>query len=59
MIRHHQGALVMADYAVRYAVLPQTHSLAARIAFDQSQEITRLSQILLSRGVDPSLPPPG
>lgn len=50
MIRHHQGALPMAETAARLAAVPQTQAFAQQIAFEQSEEIQRMAAFLAQRG---------
>lgn len=57
MLRHHQGGVLMSDYASRHAALPAVRALAARMSFDQQQENQILARLLLAHGVDPAEPP--
>jgi len=50
MIWHHQTALPMARFAGANARVAQVHNLAAEIAFEQSGELERMTQLLLARG---------
>lgn len=52
MRRHHAAGIAMAQAAARDAMVPQVRSLAAKIAFDQQQETSLMTQ-LLSRRVRP------
>lgn len=46
MIRHHQGALPMARFAVGNARIPEVRALAAQIIFDQTAEMDRMAKLL-------------
>jgi uncharacterized protein (DUF305 family) len=46
MIKHHQGAVEMADYASRYASTPQIQYFAAAISFHQQEEIRGMTKLL-------------
>lgn len=59
MIRHHQGALVMARPALEAGVLAQVGLLARQITATQRGEITTLSALLRRRAQTPLSPPPG
>ncbi|MCD0170139.1 DUF305 domain-containing protein [Deinococcus sp. 23YEL01] len=59
MIRHHQGALIMARPALEAGVLPQVGLLARQITGTQRGEITTLSALLRRRAQTPLPPPPG
>lgn len=50
MIPHHQGALEMAEVAMRDAETPQVRSLAASILQSQSAELKVLKSMLADRG---------
>src|SRR3546814_1278967 len=41
MIRHHQGALPMAEFAAAHAETPAVRSFAARVVYEQGLEIVR------------------
>lgn len=58
MIRHHQGGLPMAEYAIDHATQPQVVTLAKSMYAAQSSEIVTMEQMLRSLGGSP-LPPPG
>jgi uncharacterized protein (DUF305 family) len=49
MLRHHSGALPMAQFAAEYATAPVVRALAGQIAFDQAGEIQRLQQLSSAR----------
>jgi uncharacterized protein (DUF305 family) len=57
MIRHHQGGLDMAQYAVAHAEVPAVRNLARSMADTQTAETTTMSRMLAARGGTP-LPPP-
>ncbi len=57
MIRHHQGGLPMAQYAIDHASEPQVATMAKSIYAAQSSEIVQMEQLLRSLGGTP-LPPP-
>jgi uncharacterized protein (DUF305 family) len=57
MLRHHQGALGMLQYAADHAAVPQLRNLAAQMLKAQNAEIGYLTQLLAQRGGQP-LPPP-
>jgi uncharacterized protein (DUF305 family) len=46
MIRHHQGAVEMADDASRHASNPQVRDFAAAISFQQKEEIRGMTKLL-------------
>jgi uncharacterized protein (DUF305 family) len=58
MLRHHQGAVPMAEYAADHVAVPQVKSFAQRIAFGQTEEIQRLTTLLGQHGAMPLAPPP-
>lgn len=57
MIRHHQGGVIMASFAMRNAEESYVRELARRMYDGQSVEITQMLQLLRSRGANP-LPAP-
>ena len=57
MIRHHQGGLKMAQYAVAHAQEPAVRTLARSIADTQTAEVSTMVQLLTARGGTP-LPAP-
>jgi uncharacterized protein (DUF305 family) len=57
MIRHHQGGLAMAQYAMKHADVPAVRTLARSIAETQTAETTTMARMLSARGGTP-LPPP-
>lgn len=57
MVRHHQGGLDMAQYAVDHARLGYVRQLASRMVANQSNEIGQMKRMLGARGASP-LPPP-
>jgi uncharacterized protein (DUF305 family) len=57
MLRHHQGAVGMLQYAADHAAVPQLRNLAAQMLTAQTAEIDYLTQLLGQRGGQP-LPPP-
>ena len=48
MLRHHQGALPMARFAIDNAGIPAVRSLAAEIVFEQSGELASMALLLRS-----------
>jgi uncharacterized protein (DUF305 family) len=57
MLRHHQGAVGMLQYAADHAAVPQLRNLAAQMLTAQTAEAQTLQQLLAQRGGVP-LPPP-
>jgi len=57
MLRHHEGAVGMLQYAADHAAVPQLRNLAAQMLKAQTSEIDYLTQLLTQRGGQP-LPPP-
>ena len=57
MIRHHQGGLEMAEYAVDHSGVPAVRDLAQAIARAQSAETRTMAALLTARGGTP-LPAP-
>lgn len=57
MIHHHQGGVMMAEYAREHAAEPYVVRLATAMYSLQSQEITQMEQLLRQLGGTP-LPPP-
>lgn len=57
MIRHHQGGVMMAQYAMRHATEPYVRQLATNMYTVQTDEIVQMEQILRQLGGSP-LPPP-
>ena len=57
MIRHHQGGLPMAQYALTHATQPYIQNVAQKMITVQSNEIVEMEQLLRQLGGTP-LPPP-
>lgn len=57
MIRHHQGGLSMAQYAVMHSTKSYVRTMAQSIYTAQSDEIVQMEQLLRGLGGSP-LPPP-
>lgn len=57
MIRHHQGGIPMAQYAVDHAGQPVVRDLAEAMVKAQSAEVISMERLLRDRGATP-LPPP-
>jgi uncharacterized protein (DUF305 family) len=57
MIHHHQGGVLMAQYAAQHASEPYVRQLAARMYTNQTNEIVQMEQLLRQLGGAP-LPPP-
>jgi uncharacterized protein (DUF305 family) len=57
MLRHHQGAVGMLQYAAAHAAVPQLRNLATQMLTSQTAEAEYLQQLLTQRGGQP-LPPP-
>jgi uncharacterized protein (DUF305 family) len=57
MIRHHQGGLPMAQYAVEHAGKDYVRTLAQKMVTAQTAEVVSMEQMLRERGGEP-LPPP-
>ena len=57
MMRHHQGGLEMAEYAVAHAETPVVRTLAQAVAESQTAETTLMADMLAARGGTP-LPAP-
>ena len=57
MIRHHQGALPMAQYAAEHAKEPYVRNLAQKMTQGQSNQIVEMEQLLRQLGGSP-LPAP-
>jgi uncharacterized protein (DUF305 family) len=57
MLRHHQGAVPMAQYAVQHAGVGFVRDLAQKMVTSQSYEVTQMIKMLADRGANP-LPPP-
>jgi uncharacterized protein (DUF305 family) len=53
MIRHHQGGLPMAQYAVQHASEPYVRTLAGQVISAQTSEIVQMEQLLRQRGGTP------
>ena len=58
MIRHHQGGIVMAQYAAEHAAKPYVVSLAQNMYNTQTAEIVQMEQQLRRLGGSPLAPPP-
>jgi uncharacterized protein (DUF305 family) len=57
MIHHHQGGIVMAQYAAQHATEPYVRDLAESMYVAQTNEIVTMEQLLRQLGAAP-LPPP-
>lgn len=57
MIRHHQGGLEMAQYAVQHASEPYVRDMAESMLNSQNSEIIEMEQILRTLGGHPLAPP--
>jgi uncharacterized protein (DUF305 family) len=57
MLRHHQGAVPMAQYAVLHAGVGFVRDLAQKMVTAQSAEVTQMTKMLADRGATP-LPAP-
>jgi uncharacterized protein (DUF305 family) len=57
MLRHHQGALPMAQYAADHASQGYVRDLGSKMVTGQSAEVTLMTQMLAERGATP-LPGP-
>lgn len=57
MLRHHQGAVPMAQYAVQHAGVGYVRDLAQKMVTSQSYEVTQMTKMLTERGATP-LPAP-
>lgn len=57
MIRHHQGGIPMAEYAVEHAAQPVVRDLADKMVKAQSAEVISMEKLLRQLGGTP-LPPP-
>jgi uncharacterized protein (DUF305 family) len=57
MIRHHQGGLPMAEYALAHGQTAEVKSLALAVINSQQSEIVYMEQLLRKLGAEP-LPPP-
>ena len=53
MIRHHEGGLPMAQYAVAHASESYVRTLAQKIVTAQAAEVTTMEQLLAARGATP------
>lgn len=49
MMRHHQGGVLMADYAAAHAISPQVKAFARRMAVEQSKENQLMAAFLNQR----------
>jgi len=49
MVRHHEGAVEMARFVLEHGADPRVNELATGIVAEQSAEIARLEQLLVSR----------
>jgi uncharacterized protein (DUF305 family) len=59
MIRHHRGAVPMAEAAARQADSPQVAGLAERMSAGQQSEIDAMQDMLRARGLAPEPDPSG
>jgi uncharacterized protein (DUF305 family) len=59
MIRHHQGALMMAAPALATGVRPEVRALAQQIERSQGAEIKAMTGLLKQRGAEPLPAPQG
>ncbi|MCW2679597.1 MAG: hypothetical protein JWM62_998 [Frankiales bacterium] len=57
MVRHHQGAVPMAEYAVEHATSPEVVRLARAMAQGQASEIEAMQAMLSARGLAPEAVP--
>ena len=57
MLRHHQGAVPMAQYAIQHAGVGYVRDLAQKMVTSQTQEVTQMIKMLAERGATP-LPAP-
>ncbi|HZZ97447.1 MAG TPA: DUF305 domain-containing protein [Jatrophihabitantaceae bacterium] len=57
MIHHHQGGVLMAQYAAQHAVEPYVRTIAAKMYVNQTNEIVEMERLLRQLGGAP-LPPP-
>jgi uncharacterized protein (DUF305 family) len=57
MIRHHQGGLPMARYALAHAAEPHVRDLAQSMVNSQTAEIIEMEQLLRQLGGHPLAPP--
>jgi uncharacterized protein (DUF305 family) len=57
MLRHHQGAVPMAQYAAEHASVGYVRDLAQKMITGQSAEVELMTQMLAKRGALP-LPAP-
>lgn len=53
MLRHHQAATPMIDFAAQYAPRPPVRQFAQRIAEEQRAESAQLARLLAERGASP------
>jgi uncharacterized protein (DUF305 family) len=53
MLRHHQGGVVMLQYAADHASVPEVRNLAAQMLSSQTSESEYLTQLLAARGGTP------
>ena len=51
MIRHHRGAVPMADAAAERAASPETAAFAAKMSAGQQSEIDLMQRLLADRGL--------
>lgn len=57
MIRHHQGGIPMAQYAIDHASQPVVRDLAEAMVKAQSAEVINMERMLRDRGATPLAPP--
>ena len=50
MLRHHEGGVIMLQYASEHASVPEVRNLAAQMLSAQSSESEYLKQLLAARG---------
>jgi uncharacterized protein (DUF305 family) len=53
MLRHHEGGVVMLQYAVDHASVPQVRNLASQMLASQTSESEYMKQLLAARGGTP------
>ncbi len=53
MLRHHEGGVIMLQYASEHASVPEVRNLAAQMLSAQSSESEYLKQLLAARGGTP------
>ena len=53
MLRHHEGGVIMLQYASEHASVPEVRNLAAQMLSSQTSESEYLKQLLAARGGTP------